>query len=270
MGAGKKVIMDIETDLAGNLLDFKSVSVDGKIHNDQIDAYRYMMSAATRPAVIADLADLERRMVRQVGKKSALAAAYGMGGQKLADLAQAFMKPGPSRPELDAADNTDNDEDWRWAVAFRVVMGVGPEFYERASMGRKRWLEQHHSDLATHDTPKGRKAAKVVAHRVKMTLEGRGRAQLNDRAFFAGDSWAGSMTGRGPSLQNIPKKPFEFNHIEGRTFDRIILDEAATLKGVIDDPKGTSLEDQRREAAGLSLDGHDASDACGQHGDPQE
>lgn len=61
-------------------------------------------------------------------------------------------------------------EQRRWALAFKAVLGVGMNFYADAPSARKRWLEAHYTELASHDTPKGRKAAKVVAHRVAAAL----------------------------------------------------------------------------------------------------
>lgn len=105
-----------------------------------------------------------------------------------------------------------------WAMAFQDVLGVGDAFYADANNMRKHYLEQHYTELAKHDTRKGRKAAKVVATRVMYALE-----DEEPPAFKA----QGSMTGRMSStIQNIPKSKFS-DRLFGSKFDKIIIDEIA-------------------------------------------
>lgn len=66
-----------------------------------------------------------------------------------------------------------SDDEYRWALAFRVALGCGPNFYESAPRDRRRQLEAHHIERATHATAKGRKSAKVVAMYMRFKLEGR-------------------------------------------------------------------------------------------------
>lgn len=81
-----------------------------------------------------------------------------------------------------------------WAKAFHEVLGVGPEFYINASPYRRSYLERHYTELASHDTRKGRRAAKVVAKRVEYSLED--NTSPVDTAW--GDAWIskGLQTGR--------------------------------------------------------------------------
>lgn len=106
-----------------------------------------------------------------------------------------------------------------WAMAFQDALGVGDAFYADANPMRKHYLEQHYTELAKHDTRKGRKAAKVVATRVMYALEDEEPAP----AFKA----QGSMTGRVSStIQNIPKSK-KTDRLFGSKFDKIIIDEIA-------------------------------------------
>ena len=107
---------------------------------------------------------------RFTGKSAAFAAAYGMNpGQIRGNNPTQFWSD-------DFASLSPDDQ--AWADAFGEVLGVGEMFYIRADPARKTWLENHYRELATHDTPKGRKAAKVVAHMVAYKLAPRGPVKL--------------------------------------------------------------------------------------------
>lgn len=162
--------------------------------------------------VVADFKTLETRvaanMTRHIGKSPAHAARYGMSGarirammhgetQYIVDPVERFVDP--DRWNL-------SDDEWRWAVAFRKVLGVGHEFYEYAPRPRRKWLEQHYKELARNDTPKGRKAAKVVAVFVQYKLADRtprASGWVNPQMQMY-RSMTGSMTNM-PTFHNIPK-----------------------------------------------------------------
>lgn len=94
---------------------------------------------------------------RFTGKSALLGVAYGMDFAKAEQRVASFygsMLDAKRRP---------------WARAFKEVLGVGAHFYVNADTQRKDWLEAHYRELATHDTPKGRKAAKVVARIAVLT-----------------------------------------------------------------------------------------------------
>jgi hypothetical protein len=132
----------------------------------------------------ADLSELELRVA-----ESQHAARYGMSDTRLRGMGvhSVFMDELRCFVDKDeyAADSLSlNDDEWRWAVAFRKVLGVGHGFYENAVPMRRRQLERHYEELATHDTAKGRKAAKVVAVRVQYVLAEKkpvGRIKYNDQ-----------------------------------------------------------------------------------------
>lgn len=116
-----------------------------------------------------------------------------------------------------------------WAKAFEDVLGVGNEFYVNARVDRKDYLERHYTELANHNTRKGRKAAKVVAARVMYALEDEEPKKAHDDyidPLTMGMKFHGSATGRMsmPSLNNIPKSKFS-DRLFGKSFDKIIVDE---------------------------------------------
>ena len=63
-----------------------------------------------------------------------------------------------------------NNDELAWATAFTQVLGVGQYYYYDTHPTRKRWLEQHYKELATHDSKKGRRAAKVVTEYTRLRL----------------------------------------------------------------------------------------------------
>lgn len=109
-----------------------------------------------------------------------------------------------------------NDTQERWADAFGAVLAVGPYFYIEAAPIRRAWLEAHYTELAKHDTPKGRKAAKVVAHRVMAAL-GDDEPVVIDWNF--GKTVTGRMSSASPSYTNI------FRKLKGTTPSQVITDE---------------------------------------------
>lgn len=105
---------------------------------------------------------------RDIAKQAALVAAYNAGSFSGTSISQFWMDDFESLSADDQA----------WADAFGEVLGVGPNFYIKADPARKTWLENHYRELATHDTPKGRKAAKVVARMVAYKLAPGGAMKL--------------------------------------------------------------------------------------------
>lgn len=154
----------------------------------KLDGSRVMVDLETHGLADADLNELGRLLAAQLtskraaGKRAALGAAYGMGVPRT--MGSGIIGNRPDFIIMDEAVTRDKDEymapsslpdeEWRWAVAFRKVLGVGEGFYENVSQQRRRTLQEHFKTLATHDTPKGRKAAKVVAIVASYALEGRG------------------------------------------------------------------------------------------------
>ena len=88
--------------------------------------------------------------------------ARGMGKSQIHQYAQMFNRL--HRPPLLPL------QEFRWNQAFVTVLGVGTKFYQDAPAERKRFLEAHYTELAEHDTRRGRKAAKVVARFVQAVL----------------------------------------------------------------------------------------------------
>lgn len=115
-----------------------------------------------------------------------------------------------------------------WAMAFEDVLGVGHEFYVNAKLDRKNYLEQHYTELASHDTRKGRKAAKVVAKRVMYALEAEEPPTLENRMMRQGST---TRSGRmmGGAFQSIPKSVLD-SKIAGKKFDRLFVDELTKFK----------------------------------------
>lgn len=112
-------------------------------------------------------------------------------------------------------------EDRCWAMAFQDVLGVSDLFYVKADFARKRWLEQHYTELASHDTSKGRKAAKVVAKRVMYSLEEREPATLKHQ----GTATFSTKHTLQQSPQSISKLRGAFQ-LTGKTPHSVIIDDA--------------------------------------------
>jgi len=128
-------------------------------------------------------------------------------------------------------------DEWRWAVAFRRVLGVGNNYYEFAPASRKRELEAHYRMLAQHDTPKGRRAAKVVKEMIAMTLEGRDARSR----FDTGDAIhaAGWKTHRAVNDRLTAQQLFAYQHLydptkpsklSGNSPTGVIVDESSELE----------------------------------------
>lgn len=132
------------------MIDFKTGPRSANA-DDQIDAYNYLYSQNVANST------------RQILKAQAHGAAYGMGNFTQAENRMVRTKNRYMTEHL-------SSEQQRWAQAFHDVLEVGVEFYVGANYRRKRYLEEHYTEIAAHDTPKGRKAAKVVAHRVAAAL----------------------------------------------------------------------------------------------------
>ena len=62
-------------------------------------------------------------------------------------------------------------DEWRWAVAFRLKMGVNEKFYEEKTPEQRRAIEAEWEARAKQNNLRGKNAARVVAHRVKMVME---------------------------------------------------------------------------------------------------
>lgn len=169
MGTGKK---------PPDLVDFKSTigTGTGKTAMQQTQAYAHAAGQTDTAAY------------RQTAKLAAHAVPYG-GVPHTVFHDEIMVQVSPHELAVSAA--LPGDE-WCWAVAFRIVYGVGEQFYEQAPAKRKRHLEQHTEELATHDTPKGRKAARVVAQRVRLTLEERKPLGMG---WYTGTDWS-RPTGR--------------------------------------------------------------------------
>lgn len=74
------------------------------------------------------------------------------------------------------ADRTDFTlDEWRWAVAFRLKMGVNEKFYEEKTPEQRRAIEAEWEVRAKQNNLRGKTAARVVAHRVKMVMEDQAR-----------------------------------------------------------------------------------------------
>lgn len=181
---------------------------------------RRKKAGTARPAIDVKAADLSTLEQRIAGRLAAHGAAYGTGtgtGKILGtDYNAAFHDELVYGTKLDRDEYAVDidckgltDDEWRWAVAFRKVLGVGHEFYEYAPRERRRHLEQHHRELAHNDTPKGRKAAKVVAVYTSYTLERRGMWR---REYLAIDY----KTGRTTSNDQIDAYNYLFGQMSKR------------------------------------------------------
>jgi len=89
-------------------------------------------------------------------------------------------------------------DEWRWAVAFRIYMGVNERFYEQQPTEIRRHIEAKYEALATKNSIVGKSAARIVAHRVKMVMEEvkRPRSQADDFMDAMKTSIRGSVSGR--------------------------------------------------------------------------
>ena len=105
--------------------------------------------------------DIEANYDAVFGFKTSVGRAAGVANQQMFQYQQMFKDLAPDIPP----------EEYRWDQAFARVLGTGTTFYLRASASRKRFLEQKYTELATHDTRRGRKAAAVVAYRVQLALD---------------------------------------------------------------------------------------------------
>lgn len=152
----------------------------------------------------ADYSQLERRIADQLrnkSKRTARARAHAMFSAPYGT----FMRT--------AEEQLMTDDERYWNAAFQQVLGVGPYFYARADIARRRYLEAHYRELATRDTPKGRKAAKVVASYVQCSLA-RGRPTISaDLAYEQIDAYRYMFGRRTPSV------------IRGKQAGTIIIDD---------------------------------------------
>ena len=150
---------DDRVDALGALgtIEFKTGgSPTGRLHSHQADAYRMMLQGM----------NAQHMMNRQAGKMTNLAAGYGMSKSAFQGI---NFKSDPFGLGVDPANLT--VDEWRWAVAFKQVLEVDPAFYAEAPYVRRRQLEQHYETIAKNDSPKGRKAAKVISIRVQLILD---------------------------------------------------------------------------------------------------
>lgn len=106
----------------------------------------FVLHDKIQQVVNMDFREAEKRIHRAMRKQTQFGAKYGSSMFHLTNAEQC------------------------WAKAFHTVLGVGMQFYINADAARRRQLEAHYTELAKHDTRKGRKAAKVVAARVANTL----------------------------------------------------------------------------------------------------
>lgn len=133
------------------------------------------MALPTHDLINADYSSLETRIAGslsadpKLSKQLMLGAAYGMSKPRMKE----WMANGIRTDSIESACDKDHLSvaEWRWAVAFRTVLEVRDNFYENASAGRKRQLEQHYQAIAGNDSAKGRKAAKVIAHWFKLCCD---------------------------------------------------------------------------------------------------
>lgn len=145
---------------------------------------------------------------RFTGKSAALAAAYGMGTNRI-------MGNNPTQFWMDDLGSL-SAADQAWADAFGEVLGVGPNFYIKANRARKTWLENHYRELATHDTPKGRKAAKVVARVVAWQLAPSG-PQLLGVDFAHDEIQVNIKTGVRPfGMSSVNRQMEVYRHLFGK------------------------------------------------------
>lgn len=167
----------------------------------------------------ANFSELEQRILAATKWRfpdkaaAAFAAAYG-GNVSTKDLKMQWMPWQPKKTSAkELADHPHlSVEEWRWAVAFREVLGVGEQFYEKADQGRRKQLQEDYEALARTEQKQANKARRILARRVALTLEE--AAPLSQQHIKFGkhddmvDAMYGTMTGRmsmkGPP-QSIPK-----------------------------------------------------------------
>lgn len=181
------------------------------VHHDEVVIEMKTGTSASPDAMLKQLQGYASLFGLTDAQKNMYANAYQPGG-----AAQAINRPLRHIQRMRFRGKC-NPKQRLWAMAFQDVLGVGDAFYADADAIRKHYLEQHYTELAKHDTRKGRKAAKVVATRVMYALE--------DEEPPPKMNAQGSMTGRMSStIQNIPKSKFS-DRLFGSKFDKIIVDE---------------------------------------------
>ena len=140
---------DIETNPFG--YDFKvgALSVDKAEHMRRM----WMKKSAL------DFSGLENRMIRGMQAHTVI----------MDEVTTFATKPFAAEYLADRTDFT--LDEWRWAVSFRLKMGVNEKFYEEKTPEQRRAIEAEWEVRATRNTVIGKSAARVVAHRVKMVME---------------------------------------------------------------------------------------------------
>ncbi len=96
-----------------------------------------------------------------------------------------------------------------WARAFFEVLGVAHSYYLGLSPAQRREREAHYTTLAKNDTQKGRRAARVVAVRVKYMLRG----EMYEKVKM------------NPSVQQFYDQITAYDFISGKTANTVVVDD---------------------------------------------
>lgn len=120
-------------------------------------------------------------------------------------------------------------DEWRWAVAFRKVLGVGSVFYEDIPANKRREVEQNTLAAANSKSAKSRRARRIITLRAIAALE---EAKPESIAWALNredmNNFLSSTSSTGHSMYELFKKTVKSDigreNIPGKMSARVLFD----------------------------------------------